>query len=409
MKILFLNTFDMKGGAAIATYRIFNALYKDNFDVYEYVLFKSGHNPNIKGPATKYGEFVNIHRLYFDHLPNIFYKNRFANLSVSWVSNNNLIKKIKHINPDIVHLNWINDGLLSIENLKKIKKPLIWTLHDMWAFTGGCHYGYDSCERYINNCGRCPQIKSKHDFDLSRCIFNRKKRVYNKLNLTVVSPSNWLAECAKKSSLFKDNLIKIIPYLVDLEKYRMVDKHICRSILGLPEEKKLILYGAMNALKDKRKGFSHLKDGLDKLKKRLDFELVIFGAERNKNLEDYGYKTYFLGSLFDDYSLMMTYNAADLIVVPSEQDNLPNVIIEAFACGTPCVAFKIGGIPDIIDHKINGYLVEPFDTNDLSNGIEWILNQNEEMLRKNARVKVENYFSSSVVLKKYIDLYKEII
>lgn len=409
MRILFLNTYDIKGGAAIGTYRILSALYDANYNVTEYVLFKDSKEDFIKGPEKNFEKLLNLLRPYLEHLPNRIYKNRFANLSISWISNNNLIHKIKKVDPDIVHLNWINDGLLSIQNLINIKKPLVWTLRDMWPFTGGCHYVHNLCDKYVTKCGKCPQLNSKYDFDLSRWTFNRKARVYIKLNLTVVATSNWIANCAKESSLFKGKRIEVIPNLIDINKYKIISKKVCRNILGLPGNKTLILFGAINALKDKRKGFHYLKEALNKLKKNIDFELVIFGAEKYNNACDYGFKTHFLGYLFDDYSLMMVYNAADLFVFPSKKESFGNVAIESLACGIPVVAFNIGGISDIIDHKVNGYLAEPFELDDIANGIEWILNQNKEMLRKNARIKVENNFSSSVVLKKYIDLYKEII
>jgi glycosyltransferase involved in cell wall biosynthesis len=227
----------------------------------------------------------------------------------------------------------------------------------MWAFTGGCHYNQE-CDRYINCCGACPQLHSNKNWDISRWVWQRKAKAWQNLNLTIVTPSQWLAKCAISSSILQNQKIKVIPYGLETQTYKPIERHLARKILNLPNNKQLILFGAMNATSDLRKGFHLLQLALKSLRQAVcaeQFELVVFGASRPANEVDLSFKTHYLGRLSDDISLSLIYSSADVFVAPSIQDNLPNTVMESLACGTPCVAFNIGGMPEMIEHQKNGY------------------------------------------------------
>ena len=289
--------------------------------------------------------------------------------SVQWLPNI-ITHKIAQINPDIINLHRICGGYLQIETLAKFNKPIVWTLHDMWAFTGGCHYSQE-CARYTKSCGSCPQLDSNRDWDLSRWVWQRKAKAWQDLNLTIVTPSQWLAKCARVSSLFQDLPIKVIPNGIDTTKYKPIAQSLARELLNLPQDKQLVLFGAMNATSDRRKGFHFLQPALQYLSQsgwQEKLEIVIFGASEPINPPNLGFKCHYLGRLNDDISLALAYNASDVMIVPSLEDNLPNTVMEAIACGTPCVTFNIGGMPDMIEHQKNGYLAVPFQIEDLAGG-----------------------------------------
>lgn len=411
MKILLVNTFDIFSGAANATYRLHNALLEAGIDSYMLVQSKKSDDYTVIGHDSKIEKFINILRPEIDWLPVKYYKNRKTSLyrfSPSYLPFSNIVKKINKINPDLVHLNWIEGGFARIEDLTKINKPIIWTLHDMWAFTGGCHYD-EGCEAYVNKCGKCKLLGSKNNNDLSRKIFNRKQKVYSKMrNFTIIALSCWLKECIKKSKLMNSKKVVNLPNLINANVFKPFDIKKSRELWNLPFDKKLVLFGASDATGDSRKGFKELSKALNLLKDRSDIELVVFGSSEPENAANFGIKTRYLGRIYDDASLVALYNMANVVIVPSLQENLSNVIMESLSCGTPVVAFEIGGNTDMIEHLKNGYLAKPFNADDLASGVKWIIdNPNYDELRKNAREKVINEFESKIVVKKYIDLYEE--
>jgi len=227
-------------------------------------------------------------------------------------------------------------------------------------------------------------------------------------NLTVVGLSQWMADRAKESKLFTEHKVLCLPNTIDTNLFKPVEKKLARDILGLPQEKKLIAFGAMDALSDVNKGYNELFEAIAKLKLD-DIELVVFGSSKPKDAVALKYRIHYLGHFHDDVTLKLLYSTVDVMIVPSLQENLSNVIMESLSCGTPVVAFNIGGNSDMIDHKINGYLAKPLDTDDLAQGIEWVLTSDSyNTLSDNAREKVLMYFDSKVVAKKYMQLYKNI-
>jgi glycosyltransferase involved in cell wall biosynthesis len=282
----------------------------------------------------------------------------------------------------------------------------------MWAFSGGCHYDGE-CERYIEKCGSCPMLGSSKVNDLSRRIWKRKKRAWKDIDLTIVSPSTWLADCAKKSSLLKDRRVEVIHNGIDLNIFKPLQKEQARNILGISQDKKIILFGAMSATSDRRKGFKHLEKALSKLETmdHSQYMLVVVGASEPQNPLQFGFECLYAGRMYDDVTLSLLYSAADVFVAPSVQENLANTVVESLACGTPVVAFDIGGMPDLIEHKNNGYLAKPFEPEDLARGIEWILEDEERKNRisQKAREKAVECFEIKKVAKQYLKLYKEVL
>lgn len=411
MKILIVNASDNQGGAARAAYRLHKSLLDQGIDSQMLVQSKSSDDYTIIGPTTKLQKGIGKIRPTLDSIPVLFYRHRTKTLfSPSWLPFGGIVDKINKINPDIVHLHWICGGMMRIGDITKIKAPVVWTLHDMWAFTGGCHYN-EGCEGYKIQCGNCKVLGSVRRKDLSNRVYNRKQKAYkSKKDMTIVGLSKWINECAKKSSLLKDKKHINLPNPLDTTIFKPFNKQKARELWNLPQEKKLVLFGAMSATSDPRKGFKELTDALQRLDKKLDIEFVVFGSSNPFNAPNFGFKTHYLGHLYDDVSLVTLYSAVDVMVVPSLQENLSNAVMESLACATPVVAFDVGGNGDMIVHKENGYLSKPFEAANLKNGIEWILTApNYHKLSQNAREKVVREFDSEIISKKYIDLYREIL
>ena len=296
--------------------------------------------------------------------------------------------------------------MIKIEDIVRIKAPIVWSLHDNWVFTGGCHIMWD-CKKYQDACGACPRLGSSKENDLSRKIFNRKQKTFSQIgNITIVGVSQWLNDCSKNSTLLKDKKHINLPNPIDTTTFKPFDKEKSRELWNLPKDKKLVLFGAMTP-SDINKGFKKLSDALHKVKDK-EIELVIFGSSEPKESQNFGFKTHYLGYLHDTVSLVTLYSAVDVMIVPSLQEAFGQTASESMACCTPVIAFGTTGLLDIVDHKINGYLAKPFETIDLTNGIDWILNnENYENIAKRAREKILKNFDSKVVAKKYINLYKD--
>jgi glycosyltransferase involved in cell wall biosynthesis len=413
MKILHLSESDT-GGAGRATIRLHQGLQRLGVNSQVLVLLKYSDDCTVLSPQTSLGKFSSKLKLpeRLDALPlNIYPRRNAKDFSLQWLPQR-VSSTLAQLAPDIVNLHWICHGFVSIETLAKLNKPIVWTLHDMWPFTGGCHYSQE-CDRYKMSCGECPQLGSHQNWDFSRWVWQRKAKSWNNINLTVVTPSVWLAQCAQSSSLFKNLRVEVIPNGLDTQKYQPIPRPIARSILNLPQDKPLVLFGAMYPNSDRRKGFHLLQQALQILSKTEQgkpIQLVIFGASQPQEPLELGLQSHYLGRLNDEISLAVVYAAADVFVAPSIQDNLPNTVMEALACGTPCVAFNIGGMPDMIEHQRNGYLAQPFESEDLAKGIVWVL-ENQERYHKlcdHARQKAEQEFTLEIQSRRYESLYRQL-
>lgn len=410
MKILHVNTSDTYGGAARATYRLHRALLAENIDSKMLVQKKTSDDDTVIAPTSKFEKGINLLRPTLDNLPLQQYKNRTQSLfSPAWLPFSQIPKKIAQINPDIVHLHWIAGAMMSVKDIAKINKPIVWSLHDMWAFTGGEHID-EYQQHYLEKCGDSKVLNSKKGNDLSRKGWEHKRKVYTQIeDMVIIGLSQWMHQSAKSSSLLKDKNHIQLPNPIDTNAFAPFNKLEARRLFNLPTDKKLILFGAMNATSDPNKGFEHIFSAL-KAASLENTELVIFGSSQPTTLLSFKQPVHYLGQLYDDVSLRVLYSAADVMVVPSLQENLSNAIMESLACSTPVVAFDIGGNSDMIEHINNGYLAQPFDTEDLANGIAWVLNAaSYQQLCHNARDKVLTHFDSQIVAKRYIALYKEIL
>jgi glycosyltransferase involved in cell wall biosynthesis len=409
IKVLHVSSFDLAGGAARSAYRIHQGLEKIGVASQMLVQFKSGGDRSVQLTENKIK--TRIRSSVDSSLLMLSQQKKHQMFSLQWFPDA-AAHKIAQINPDIINLNWICSGFLKIETLAKLNKPLVWTFHDMWAFTGGCHYT-EGCDRYTVSCGQCPQLKSNKDQDLSQWVWQRKAKAWKELNMIIVTPSKWMAECARSSSLFKDVHIEVIPYGLDIQSYKPINRQVAREILNLPQDKQLILFGSMSP-DDPRKGFRFLQHALKQLTSsgwQDKAELLILGGSGINHLLDSEFKIHNVGRLNDDISLALVYAAADIFAAPSTEDNLPNTVLESLACGTPCVAFKIGGMPDMIEHQLNGYLAQSFEVEDLAKGITWVLEDQErhKKLCDRARRKTEQEFTLELQANRYLSLYEKIL
>lgn len=413
MKILQLSTYDTAGGAARAAYRLHQGFQSINVHSQMLVQAKFSDDKTVVEPQTNLEKGLAKLGHALDALPSRFYRQREPTaFSTQWAPDL-ILARVARLNPNVINLHWIRESYLQIETISKLSKPIIWTLHDMWPFTGGCHYD-QNCGRYLDSCGTCPQLGSHKNFDLSRWTWQRKSKAWKNAYLTIVTPSKWLAKCASSSSLFRHRRIEVIPNGLDTQRYKPINRQIVRSLLNLPQDKHLVLFGAINATSDQRKGFHLLQPALQSLCKsgwQDKVELIVIGSSQPDHQIDLGFKTHYLGLLSDDISLAQIYAAADVFVAPSIQDNLPNTLVEAIACGTPCVAFKIGGMPDVIEHQENGYLAQPFDVEDLAQGIAWVLENSErhQKLCARAREKAELEFTQELQAHRYVSLFTNIL
>jgi len=416
MKVLHLSTTDIKGGASRGSYSLHKALVRSGVDSLILVADKSSDDFTVINAYTKSQKFFNQVKSKIEQINVNNYLNKASNsslFSAPWIPRD-MENQITKINPDIIHLHWVCGGFLSPETLQKFRNiPIVWTLRDMWAFTGGCHYS-QACDRFQNSCGNCPILGSEVDNDLSKKIWTQKQRAWESLNITIVGISHWLTDCARTSSLFRNKRIELIHNALDERIYKPISQKIAREILNIDQDKNIILFGALNALKDERKGFMYLVQALKKLSEQglgETAELIIFGASAPKDSPQLGMKTHYLGVLQDDVTLALTYCAADVMVTPSLEEAFGKTAMESLACGVPVVCFDTTGLKDIVDHKINGYLAECFSAHDLAQGIAWVLEDKVRWrsLSQRSREKVEAEFTLKIQADNYLSLYHRLI
>ncbi len=412
MNVLLLNRFDHNGGgAARAAYRLHSGLRAIGVNAYMLVQHKSGTDPNVLGPVSPAARLLAKICSRLDRFPVLIYPRRRIILWTGWLPVP-IHGKLALFQPDLVHLHWFSGGFVPLSTLEHIAYPLVWTLHEMWGFTGGCLYD-EGCGRYRQQCGACPLLGSSREHDLSRRIWQSKQRALHNLDLTLVAPSRWLAESARASSIFRHHRIEVIPNGLDLEKFRPVNKYIARDLLDLPQEPQLILFGAVKTT-NPLKGFRYLQAAIQHFARAgwgNTAHAVVFGADRPANPPDMGLHTHYVGYINDDEHLALLYSAADVVVVPSVQEAFGQVASEALACGTPVVAFAATGLLDIVDHRQTGYLAQPYEVDDLARGINWVLEDYErrQRLAQNARIRAMHDFSQQLQARRYQNLYAELL
>jgi glycosyltransferase involved in cell wall biosynthesis len=313
---------------------------------------------------------------------------------------------------DVVCIHWIAGGFLSARQLQAVKKPLVWRLSDIWPFSGGCHYP-GTCAGFERVCGSCPQLGSTSEGDLSRLGISRREDGYRNLDLTIVAPSRWISDLARRSHLFGRQRIEHIPTGVDLAVFHPGDRLAARARFNLPEAGRIVAFGALGATTDPRKGYAQLRTALEKLaaSSNHQFTLVTFGgAEASRSEQIARFPVCHLGRIDSHDALASVYSAADLLVAPFLEDNLPNVVLEAIACGTPVAGFASGGIPDAVEHGINGYLAPTGDSDGLARGVSFLLDHaGDGEMRRAAHALAVGRFDIQVCARRYRKLFEEVL
>ncbi len=416
MRVLLINTSERMGGAAIAASRLLEAL--KNHGIKAKLLVRDKQTDQITVVPLR-RDWLLVWKFVWERIV-IWTANRFSRKNLFAVDIANTGTDITSLpefrQADVIHLHWVNQGMLSLRGLQKILesgKPVVWTMHDMWPCTGICHHARD-CQRYRTECGHCPFIDhGRKEHDLACRIFRRKRDIYAHHPLHFVTPSHWLAEQARHSTLLAGHPVTVIPNPINTNRFRPHDKAEARRNCRLPADKRLLLFGSVK-ITDKRKGIDYLAESCrllaqahPELKDRLG--VVTFGKYSEQLRDMLPFEVYPLDFVRDDRRLVDIYNAVDIFVTPSLEENLPNTIMEAMACGTPCVGFNTGGIPEMIDHLHNGYVAAYRSAEDFANGIYWILTDPDyDSLCEQACRKAAAHYSEDTVARQFIELYNKL-
>jgi glycosyltransferase involved in cell wall biosynthesis len=311
---------------------------------------------------------------------------------------------------DVIHLHWINQGMLSLKGIRKILasgKPVVWTMHDIWPATAVCHYTR-GCEQYQSQCNKCPLLPGD---SLARQVWNRKQQMLSGQRITYVCCSEWLAGEARKSALLKDQRIVSIPNAIDTRVFRPQDKQQARQNLDLPADRRIILFVSQRVT-DPRKGIRYFVEAVSRLVRqhpemKENTGVAILGGHAEEVASQLVLPSYPLGYVSNPSRIVSVYNAADVFVLPSLEDNLPNTIMEAMACGVPCVGFHVGGIPEMISHQVNGYVAQERDAADLAQGIRYVLAEADyATLSRECLHQVAQKYSQQSVASRYMEEYR---
>ena len=410
MRVLIVNTSERTGGAAVAANRLMKALNNNGVKAKMLVREKNSTTltvvPLPKSPLLQW-RFLWERIVVFFHLR--FQRQHLFEIDLANTGNDiTSLREFKEA--DIIHLHWINQGMLSLKDIRKILrsgKPVVWTMHDIWPATAICHLTL-GCRNFTTHCRNCRLLPGKgSNNDLSAKVWARKQAMIDGENIYYVACSKWLESEAKSSKLLDGQKITSIPNPIDLHIYNKGNKTEARQRLGLPTDKKLILFASQRAT-NVNKGMGYLIEACRQLQDIPNLGIIILGGHAEEVTSQLSIANFPLGYVNDEQRIVDVYNAADVFVLPSLSENLPNTIMEAMACGVPCVGFKVGGIPEEIDHKKNGYVAEYRSSEDLARGIRWILCEADyTMLSDNAVHKVVQCYSQQSVAMKYLDVYHQ--
>jgi glycosyltransferase involved in cell wall biosynthesis len=410
MRPLLLNTSDEGGGAARAATRLHLALRAEKIESAMLVQWKSSDLPDIFAPTGLAARAFSRAKFESEKLLLRRYRPVSKDFSAPWIPSLTP-GRVRHKCPDLVHLHWTSYGLLNVEDLPHLGVPIVWTLHDMWAFTGGCHYSL-GCSRYEQQCGNCPILSSDSPKDLSRRLWLRKRRAWKDLALHIVTPSQWMADVARNSSLFAERDIHVIPNAIDVACFKPGNQAAARARFGLPQNPRLVLFGAVDGANNPRKGPHLLRAALEHVRDRMrqPVELIVLGQNGPGPEGGFALPTHYVGSLSEDAALVDLYAATDVVALPSVEDNLPNIAMEALSCGRPCVGFKVGGMPDLIEQDRSGYLARAHDPGDFAQGILQCLNkERSRSLGERGRAHAVAHYSPHVIAQQHIALYRKAI
>ena len=391
MRILIINTSERTGGAAVAANRLMEALKNNGVKAKMLVRDKETDSLTVCGLSAKWRTQWN------------FLWERF----VIWVHLNcgvDITKMPEFEEADVIHLHWVNQGMLSLENIRKILatgKPVVWTMHDIWPATAICHYAR-GCEAFHTECKHCKLLPGP--VDLANKVWKRKLRMLEGQRVTYVACSRWLAEEARKSALLKGQVVTNIPNAIDTHVFRPQDKQKAR-------DKRIILFVSQRVT-DPRKGMSYFVDAVRTLAEqhpemKENTMVAILGGHAEDVAAQLALPVHALGYVSKPQRIVEVYNSADVFVLPSLEDNLPNTLMEAMACGVPCVGFQVGGIPEMINHQQNGYVAKFRDVDDLAAGIRYVLDEADyAQLSKQCVMKVAHSYSQQSVANRYLEIYE---
>jgi len=416
MKVLHLNVSDGGGGVGKAGFRLHQALQGAGVDSWMLVDHKQSDDdkviPASQGLGAKYAPI----RARLDKLPAFICKSsHWEYASFNYLPNPAVKKAWRELKPDVLHLHWIGDGFLPLQYFPQFSHvPTVATLHGRWLFNGAQHLHSDQSKRFVEGFLKGKRDNEDGGLDADRWVWRRKCRYFQNHPFEVIALSNWMKRDAERSRLLKDRKVYLIPNGLDPSVYRPLDRDRSRRDLGLPIEKRLVLFGANFATQDRNKGFRFFVDAIRELEKagKDDFEIVVFGSDRPAGPLPYKTKTHFLGYLKEESQLVSTYSACDLFVLPSLQDNLPNTVMEAMACGTPSVAFNVGGVSDLVEHSVTGVLVPPQNAVALAEGISSVLRSSDveyEQLSINCLDRFANNFTQELQVKRLLNAYHHVV
>ena len=412
MRVLIVNTAERTGGAAIAANRLLHALNNNGVEARMLVRDRKTDAPEVANIPQSW----KLKAKFLWERGVIWQANGLKKDGIFQVDIANAGTDITAMDEfqwaDVIHLHWVNQGFLSLKNLDRILgsgKPVVVTLHDQWYFTGICHYS-GGCEKYQTQCEKCPMLKGRGK-DLARCVFDRKLAMYEGRNITFVGCSRWMADLATKSRLTQGHTVTNIPNAIDTDVFKPMDKQSARKRFNLPTDKKLLLFGAQR-ITDERKGFSFLTEACEHISMHHptlpgNLGVVVLGGDAESVKSALPLPVYPVNYLNNEAEIAELYNAVDLFVTPSLQDNLPNTIVEAMSCGVPCVGFNVGGIPEMISHKQDGYVADYCDSIDFAQGIAWCLNDSRYAdLSRAARESALATYGESAVAHRYLEVYQ---
>ncbi len=417
MKVLIVNTSERTGGAAVAARRLMEAL--NNHGVKTKMLVRDKETDSLTVCQLPRSPLLQWHFLWerlviFLHLR----LNRRHLFEIDIANAGTDITRLQEFKEaDVIHLHWINQGMLSLASIQKILnsgKPVVWTMHDIWPATAICHYAR-GCTNYKSTCRHCPRLPDHGgEHDLANRIWNRKKKILDGQTIYYVTCSQWLGTEAAASALLQGQKVMSIPNTINTHIYCPADKAEARKQAGLPADKKLILFVSQR-VNDTRKGMTFLTDALQSLVKndeslKQKWAVAVMGGHAEELTGAMPLPAFPLGYVNNEQLIVNIYRSADVFITPSLEDNLPNTIMEAMACGVPCVGFRVGGIPEMIDHRKNGYVARYRDTGDLAAGLRWVLEEADyEALCHQAVRKVAHSYSQQTVALHYTELYQQAI
>ena len=414
MKVTLLNHSDTLGGASVVTFRLMQALRDEGVDAQMLVLSKTSDSESVTQLCSRRRR----NRAFLSERLNIFLRNGFSKANLFKVSTaTHGVSLISHpliAEADVIAINWINQGMLSLDELEaltQLGKPIIWTMHDMWCLTGVCHHALE-CDNYKAQCGKCQFISNgRRKNDLSHATWLRKNEIYKNSNIYFVPVSNWLAEKCRQSSLLADKQIEVIHNAFPIDFYSTTPSSLVQGF-GIDYDKNLILMGAAR-LDDPIKGFEYAIEAINVFSKTnpdmaKKCEVVFFGEIRDIQLLKRLRMPYLhLGRINDPKAIRQLYASAKVVISTSLYETLPGTLIEGQAAGCVPVSFGMGGQADIIDHKVTGYIAEYKSPKSIAEGIVWALETapDREMLHNSVREK----FASKVIAQRYIELFKKLL